>query len=64
MALALFLAAPFNLLLGRSWNRPKVYLDEQNEEFEVRPNHTLFWIPMQHWSFIFVIIGVIALIGG
>ncbi|MBL87499.1 MAG: hypothetical protein CMO82_12665 [Winogradskyella sp.] len=63
MAYSAFIGAPFIYFIGSYWNKPKIGVDEKtNEQFWYKPNHSLFWIPMQYWSIIWVIIGIIILI--
>ncbi len=64
-AISLFVAAIFSWIMGKKWNESnqKSLIDkETGEEIILKPNHSLFWIKMQYWGFIFGIIGVIMLV--
>ncbi|MGU3668120.1 hypothetical protein ACLBX9_28365 [Methylobacterium sp. A49B] len=59
-------AAGFNWWLGtRLNNRPgRELLDPRTGQTAIlRPRHTLFWIPMQYYSVLMVLLGVLAVIG-
>lgn len=61
-AYGLLLAAPITYIVGRYWNAPKPAIDPNTgEEVMWKPNHTLFWIPMQYWGVIFLVIGLIVI---
>ncbi|MDD3598331.1 hypothetical protein [Sulfuricurvum sp.] len=57
MPLAFVLSAGIVYIVGvKLNNRPgKILIDpENNQETELKTTHSMFWIPMQYWSFIFV----------
>ncbi|BCO10139.1 hypothetical protein GF1_25150 [Desulfolithobacter dissulfuricans] len=59
MPLALALSAVFVFVTGKRLNnRPgKVFIDpESNEKVELRKSHSLFWIPLQYWSPVIIIL--------
>lgn len=57
------IAALPTYIVGRMWNSPRVDIDpDTGSEVMWKPNHTMFWIPMQYWGIIYVIIGIIQLI--
>lgn len=59
---ALLIASPITFMIGRVLNSPKLGIDEDTgTEFTYQPNHSMFWIPLQYWGVIFLIIGLIAL---
>ena len=35
-----------------------VIIKETNEEIELKETHSLFWIPLQYWSFIIFALGI------
>lgn len=60
-----FIAAIFSWFMGKKWNeaQTRVLVDQSTgEEVKVKPNHTLFWINLQYWGFIFGGLGLIILI--
>ncbi|MBN4098446.1 MULTISPECIES: hypothetical protein [Methylobacterium] len=59
-------AAGFNWWLGTRLNgRPgRELLDPRTGQTVIlRPRHTLFWIPMQYYSVLMVLLGLLAVIG-
>lgn len=57
-SISLFVAAIFSFVFGMKWNTTEVkdYIDKQtNKEVGVLANHSLFWIKMQYWSIIFLV---------
>lgn len=55
--LAFVLSAGIVYIVGiKLNNKPgKILIDpENNQEVELKSIHSMFWIPMQYWSFIFV----------
>lgn len=64
IAYSMLIASPLTFFVGRYWNRPRVILDPQTQqEVLFKPKHSVFWIPMQYWGIIFLIIGIIFLSG-
>jgi len=63
-AVGAFSAGAFSWFMGNKWNSGgETFIHkETGEEIEVSPNHSLFWIPMQYWGFIFGIIGIVILV--
>lgn len=60
-----FVAAAFSWFMGKKLNEEegRTMIDKATgQEIEVKPNHSLFWIKMQYWGFIFGIFGVVILI--
>jgi hypothetical protein len=50
-----YIGGAFSWFMGNKWNNieGQVFVDkETNEEVEFKPNHSLFWIPMQYWGYI------------
>ena len=57
------IAAPLTFFLGRAWNSPRMAIDpDTGEEVLWTPNHTFFWIPMQYWGLIFLVVGIFMLV--
>ncbi len=48
---------------GSNWNKKaRVVIDkETGEEYQIKSNHSLFWIPMQYWAFVLGFLGIIVL---
>jgi hypothetical protein len=45
----------FSYFMGKKWNTQegRTFIDKASgQEVTIRPNHSLFWIPMQYWGFI------------
>jgi len=65
--LGLVIAAIPVWVLGRRWNAPqpdRVLVDQQTGQQVVlkwKPRHTLYYIPMQYWSFVLAAAGVLFL---
>ena len=45
--------------LGLILNRPKVMQDPWGNRVAVRENHSLYWIPIQYWAPILLVVGTI-----
>lgn len=63
-ATAAFLTAAFSWYFGNRWNsaKGKIVIDEETgERFEIKNNHSLFWIKMQYYGIIFSGLGVMFL---
>ncbi len=66
-ALALAISATASWFIGKKLNEEgtKTLVDkETGEEIILKPNHSLFFINMQYWGYVFGGLGVIALIKG
>ncbi|WP_109301088.1 hypothetical protein [Aquimarina sp. AU474] len=64
-AISLFTSAIFSWFMGKKWNEPngKTLVDkETGQEVILKPNHSLFWIKMQYWGFIFGALGIFMLV--
>lgn len=64
IAIGLFLGGAFNWYFGKKWNNSegRTVIDEKTgQKFILKTKHTLFWIKMEYWGFIFGIIGLIIL---
>lgn len=62
--IAAYVAGIFSFVFGTKWNNKKarVLIDEKTgERILVKNNHSLFWIPMQYWGFIFAFLGTFIL---
>jgi hypothetical protein len=62
MPLAFFIGGILNYIISQKFFRStdKVVIDkETGEETTLRKSHTLFFIPMVYWSFIFIALGVV-----
>jgi hypothetical protein len=56
----LFLPAAVVLwLLGKKLNKPKVYVDQTGQQVVSKGRHSLFFIPIEYWAFIYVILAVV-----
>ena len=61
-AVSLILTGVFSWIMGIKWNieQAKVELNTRTGKPESTKNkHTLFWIPMQYWGFIFPVLGTL-----
>lgn len=46
--------------LGRKWNAPRWSINKNTgKEVFWKPNHSLYWLPMQYWGIIEIILGVL-----
>ncbi len=55
----------FSWFTGKKWNgaETKKYTDQSTGEIvTVKPNHSLFWIKMEYWGFIFSALGLFRII--
>lgn len=62
--MSFFIAGAFSWFMGKRWNgKPsRVFIDkESGQEIMLKPNHSLFWIKMQYWGFIFFALGLVIL---
>ncbi|NME72386.1 hypothetical protein [Flammeovirga aprica] len=53
--------AVFSWFMGKKWNDQdaKMYIDEDSgQKVIVKGNHTIFWIKLQYWGPIFLLIGL------
>ncbi|MBF4494324.1 hypothetical protein IRZ83_19125 [Flavobacterium sp. JLP] len=59
----LYVAGIFSYIFGIRWNRTlRVFIDkETGKEINFKSNHSLFWIKMEYWGFIFTALGLIIL---
>ncbi|WP_020530006.1 hypothetical protein [Flexithrix dorotheae] len=63
--LAFFLAGAFSWFMGKKWNEKegRTVIDKATgQEIVFKPNHSLFWIKMQYWAFIFGAFGLLFLV--
>jgi hypothetical protein len=63
--LAFFIAAVFSWLMGKKWNEEigRTVIDKATgQEILLKENHSLFWIKLQYWGFIFGAFGLVILI--
>lgn len=63
--LSFLIAALFSWYMGKKWNsaETKTLIDkETGQEVILKPNHSLFWIPMQYWGPIFAAHSLIILV--
>ncbi|WP_407140474.1 hypothetical protein [Aquimarina sp. 2-A2] len=61
---AAFMTGIFSWFFGKKWNtkNSRVVIDEKtNERILLTNNHTLFWIKMEYWGIIFVVLGIVVL---
>lgn len=61
---SLLITAALSWFLGKRWNvAVKVGIDEETgQDVSFKPNHSLFWIKMQYWGFIFAALALIILV--
>ncbi len=60
--LGFFVAAVFSWFFGKKWNEEKVSRDEEtNQDYLIKPNHSLFFIRMQYWGIVFFVLGFVFL---
>ncbi len=55
----------FSWVMGRKWNREngRILVDKDTgQEFQMKPNHSLFWIKLQYWGPIFFVIGLLVML--
>jgi hypothetical protein len=63
--LAFFIAAVFSWLMGKKWNEEtgRTVVDKATgQEILLKENHSLFWIKLQYWGYIFGAFGLVILI--
>ena len=54
--IAIFTSSVFSWHFGYKWNNTRILRDEETgQKIILEPNHSLFWIKMQHWG---IILGV------
>lgn len=59
--IASILAGIFCWFLGNKWNNvePKIVIDEKTgEKIAIKENHSIFWIKMQYWGVIFLLLAL------
>lgn len=59
-----FVAAIFSWYFGNKWNaKPtKILVDQKTgKEHHIKPNHSLFFVPMQYWGILFSVLAIIIL---
>lgn len=64
LAAAALLTAAFSWYFGSRWNNKtsRIVVDEETgERFEIKDNHTLFWIKMQYYGLLFCILSIVFL---
>jgi hypothetical protein len=55
----LFLPAAIVLwIVGKRLNKPKVYVDEAGQQVVSKGRHSLFFIPIEYWAFIYVVLSI------
>lgn len=62
MPFAFLIAAAAVYMLGMKLNNMpgKILIDpETNQEVELKSTHSMFWIPMQYWGFVFAALAVV-----
>ncbi len=62
--LSLFISGLFSWVYGVKWNQQngEILIDPKTgEQSLVKPNHSLFWIPMQYWGLILPVLGILIL---
>lgn len=62
---AFLITAAFSWIMGKKWNskEPQVLIDKATgQELLLEPNHSLFWIKMQYWAFIFGGLAIVILV--
>lgn len=59
-AVTAFVSGVFCWYFGKKWNTKKrVVIDEKTgQQLKVKNKHTLFFIPMQYWGILFLMLGV------
>lgn len=65
LALTFLAAGAFTGYFGKQWNEKKgrIVIDkETGQEIELKSKHTLFWIKMQYWGYVFIVIGLLFLL--
>lgn len=63
--LAFFIAGAFSWFMGKKWNEgnARTVIDKTTgQEIVLKENHSLFWIKLQYWGFIFGGFGLAILI--
>jgi hypothetical protein len=63
--ISFFVAGIFSYVFGIKWNHKnlKTYINkETGKEVNLLSNHSLFWIKMQYWGIIFILLGIVILI--
>lgn len=64
VAAAAFFTAAFSWYFGIKWNseKRKIVIDEESgERYEIKNEHSLFWIKMEYWSIIASLFGIYVL---
>lgn len=62
--LAAWLSGLFSWHFGKKWNgvvKQSLVDEKTGERFELKTNHSLFWVPMQYWGIILALLGIIIL---
>ncbi|MFV8354347.1 hypothetical protein ACNQGB_16485 [Flavobacterium sp. XS1P32] len=60
-----FVTGIFSWYFGTKWNteNERILIDEKTgQRLKIKNNHTLFWISMQYWGIIFILLGIVILI--
>ncbi|WP_271783467.1 hypothetical protein [Aquimarina algiphila] len=59
-ALPLIVSGLFSIVLGHKWNSsPKPSIDPKTgEQIVLRNQHTIFWMNMEYWGFLLLILGI------
>lgn len=59
----LYAAGIFSYIFGMKWNKTsRVFIDkETGKDVVFKNNHSLFWVKMEYWGFIFTALGLIIL---
>lgn len=63
--ISLYVAGIFSYFFGIKWNHKnlKTYISkETGREVNLVSNHSLFWVKMQYWGIIFIVLGIIILV--
>ncbi len=63
-SLPFFVAGVFSWVMGNKWNKKKerVVIDKKSgQKFNLKPNHSLFWIKLQYWGPVFIILGFLVM---
>lgn len=64
LIVSLLLAALFSVIMGKKWNSEiKTVIDKDSgKEIQLQTKHSLFWIKMEYWGFIYGVFAVILLV--
>ena len=63
LSISCFIGGLITYLWGKKLNsvKPKILYDEERKKYIITTKHTLFWIPMQYFGIIYMILSIFLL---